>query len=72
MNDEDPSKEYWLPLGYDPVEIRSDKSQVDQIKRHYRFVWPRPLEDKSPFLDESTFDEFNIMRGKRIDTDSIF
>ena len=40
-------------------------------KRHYRYCLNTELE-KSKFMDKSTFDEFEIHRGKRVVEDSLF
>ena len=55
-----PSSEY-IPLGFDS---KADRFKGN-IKKHYRFYIDKPLEN-SPFLPETPFDEFAIMRGKRL------
>lgn len=55
-------------MGYDPKDKRSTP---ENIKKHYRYYIDTPLED-SPFIDKFTFDEFEIMRGSRVNSNSVF
>ena len=55
-----PPAEY-IPLGFDS---KADRFKGN-IKKHYRFYIDKPLEN-SPFLPETPFDEFTLMRGKRL------
>lgn len=49
-----------MPLSWDPKASRLGK----KVSKHYRYFVDTPLED-SKFIDDNTFDEFDIMRGNR-------
>lgn len=61
-----PNPEEYLPLGYDEKHCRL----TDSTKKHYRFYLDKELE-KSPFLKETPFDEFPIMRGQRLNKNTL-
>jgi len=63
-----PDPSTYFPLGYDSKDKRSNP---EKIKKHYRFYLDTPLEE-SPFMDKFTFDEFEIIRGSRINQNSVF
>lgn len=61
-----PSELDYLPLGYDNKKVRL----TNETKKHYRYFIDKELEN-SPFLKESPFDEFTIMRGQRINKNTL-
>lgn len=63
-----PDPNRFFPLGHDSKDKRS---KPENIKKHYRYFVDSPLED-SPFIDKFTFDEFDILRGSRVNHDSVF
>ena len=63
-----PDETKYFPLGYDPKDKRSNP---ENVKKHYRYFLDTNLED-SPFIDKSTFDEYDIMRGSRVTHNSVF
>ena len=61
-------KSHYLPLGFDPKETRLNTLNP---KLHYRYFVSEPLEN-TEFIDKKTFDEFDIYRGKRFTSDTLF
>jgi hypothetical protein len=58
----------YMALGWDKKNPELLKGKP---KRHYRFFINKPLEE-SEFLDVKTFDEFDIVRGRRIHKENLF
>ena len=58
-----PDENYYMQIGYDRVP--------GEGTMHYRYIVKGELE-KSKYLDESPFDQFNIIRGQQVGCDSYF
>ena len=56
-----------MALGWDNQQNRL----LNQTTKHYRFYVDDELEN-TDFMDKNTFDEFDIMRGKRCTEDALF
>ena len=54
-----------MGLGYDPVSDRLNEI----VRKHYRYYIDDILEN-SPFMNKNTFDEFELMRGKKLTGDA--
>jgi hypothetical protein len=59
-----PNSKNYLSIGYDKMNEKFEKT----IKKHYRYFVDRELE-KTDFLDPDLFTEYDIMRGKRFNSE---
>lgn len=58
LEEQIPDSSKFMALSWDPKASRLGK----RVNKHYRYFIDSPLEE-SGFIDENTFDEFDIMRG---------
>lgn len=59
-----PNPNNYLSVGYD----KATEKMKEKINKHYRYYVDKELE-KTDFLDDYLFNEYDIMRGKRFNVD---
>lgn len=60
-----PNHDNFVALSYDKL-ANKQSDDTSNVKKHYRRYIDKKLEEEDEYIDKHIFDEFKIMKGKRI------